>query len=66
MGTLHCEKDRQVGPEQSKPTTSLEAKMTKLKLSYFRHNMRRQDSLEKTVILGKIEVSRKRGSPNLR
>lgn len=39
--------------EQIKPETLLEAKMTKLKLSYFGHIMRRQGYLEKTVILGR-------------
>ena len=52
--------------EQIKPETSLEAKMTKLKLSYFRYILRRQGSLEKTVMLVKIEGSRKRGRPNRR
>lgn len=35
--------------EQNKPATSLETKMTTLKLSYFRHIMRRQSYLEKTI-----------------
>ena len=39
----------------------LEAKMTKLELSYFGHIMRKQGSLENTVIPGKIEGNRKRG-----
>ena len=34
--------------------------MTKLKLSYFRHTVRRQGSLEKTIRLGKIESNRKK------
>lgn len=37
------------------PETSLQAKMTKLKLSYFGPIMRKQGPLEKTVMLGKIE-----------
>ena len=52
--------------EQIKPELSLEAKMIKLRLSYFGHIMRRQDSLEKTIMLGKVEGSRKRGRPNMR
>lgn len=52
--------------EQMKPEISLKAKMTKLKQSYFRHIMRRQVSLEKTITLERIEFSRKRGRPNLR
>lgn len=45
---------------------SLEAKMTKLKLFYSGHIMRRQVSLEKTEMLGKIQGSRKWGRPNVR
>ena len=40
--------------EQIKPEQSLEAKMLKLRLSYFGHIMRSQDSLEKTIMLGKV------------
>ena len=40
---------------------SLERLMLKLKLQYFGHLMRRTDSLEKTVMLGKIEGRRRRG-----
>ena len=44
---------------------SLEGLMLKLKLQYFGHLMQRADSLEKTLILGKIEGKRIRGSsPN--
>ena len=39
--------------EQIKPGTLLEVKMTKLKLSSFRHIMRRLGSLDKTIVLGK-------------
>ena len=52
--------------EQNKPETSLKTKLTKQKWSYFGHIMRTQGSLEKTVILGKTESSRKRGKPNMR
>jgi len=41
------------------PEYSLEGLMTKLKLQYFDHLMRRADSLEKTLILGKIEGRRR-------
>ena len=41
---------------------SLEGLMLKLKLQYFGHLMRRTDSLEKTLMLGKIEDSRKRAT----
>ena len=40
---------------------SLEGLMLKLKLQYFGHEMRRTDSLKKTLMLGKIEGGRRRG-----
>ena len=43
------------------PRYSLEALMLKLKLQYFGHLMSRTDSLEKTLMLGKIEGKRRRG-----
>ena len=43
------------------PWISLEQMMLKLKLQYFGHLMQRADSLEKTLMLGKIEGRRKRG-----
>ena len=43
------------------PGCSLEGLMLKLKLQYFGHLMRRADSFEKTLILGKVEGRRKRG-----
>ena len=43
------------------PECSLEALMLKLKLQYFVHLMRRVHSLEKTLMLGKIEGGRRRG-----
>ena len=43
------------------PEYSLEGLMLKLKLQYFGHLMRRIDSLEKTLMLGKIEGRRRRG-----
>ena len=42
------------------PEYSLEGRMLKLKLQYFGHLMRRTDSLEKTLMLGKIESRRRR------
>ena len=47
------------------PEYSLEGLMLKLKLQYFGHLMQRADSLEKTLMLGKIE-SRRRGRPRIR
>ena len=48
------------------PEYSLERLMLKLKLQYFGHWMRRTDSLEKTLILGKIEGRRRRGQQRMR
>ena len=48
------------------PGYSLEGLMLKLKLQYFGHLMRRADSLEKTLILGKIEGRRRRGWQRIR
>ena len=45
---------------------SLEGLMSKLKLQYFGHLMRRADSLEKTQMLGKIEGMRRRGRQRMR
>ena len=45
---------------------SLEGLMLKLKLQYFGHLMRRADSLEKTLMLGKIEGRRRRGQQRIR
>ena len=45
---------------------SLEGLMLKLKLQYFGHLMQRTDSLEKTLILGRIEGRRKRGRQRMR
>ena len=44
----------------------IEGLMLKLKLQYFGHLMRRSDSLEKTLILGKIEGRRRRGQQRMR
>ena len=48
------------------PGCSLEGLMLKLKLQYFGHLMRRADSLEKTLMLGKIEGGRRRGRQKMR
>ena len=48
------------------PGISLEGMMLKLKLQYFGHLMRRVDSLEKTLMLGRIGGRRKRGRPRIR
>ena len=48
------------------PEYSLEGLMLKLKLQYFGHLMRRADSFEKTLMLGKIEGRRRRGRQRMR
>ena len=48
------------------PGCSLEGLMLKLKLQYFGHLIRRTDSLEKTLMLGKIEGGRRRGPQRMR
>ena len=48
------------------PECSLEGLMLKLKFQYFGHLMRRADSLEKTLMLGKIEGRRRRGRQRMR
>ena len=56
----------QGGPTSLSPEYSLEGLMLKLKLQYFGHLMRRADSLEKTLMLGKIEGGRRRGQQRMR
>ena len=48
------------------PEYSLEGLMLKLKLQYFGHLLQRTDSLEKTLMLGKIEGKRRRGQQRMR
>ena len=48
------------------PEYSLEGQMLKLKLQYFGHLIQRSDSLEKTLMLGKIEGGRRRGQRRMR
>ena len=48
------------------PGCSLEGLILKLKLQYFGHMMRRADTLEKTLMLGKIEGRRRRGRQKIR
>ena len=55
-----------VNPKEINPEYSLEGLMLKLKLQYFGYLMRRANSLEKTLMLGKIEDRRKGGRQRLR
>ena len=52
--------------KETSPGCSLEGLMLKLKLQYFGHLMRRADSLEKTLMLGKIEGRRRRARQRMR
>ena len=52
--------------KETSPDYSLEGLMLKLKLQYFGHLMQRASSLEKTVMLGKIEGRRRRGRQRMR
>ena len=62
---LDCYEIHPVHPEHH-PRCSLEGLMLKLKLQYFGHLMRRADSFEKTLMLGKIEGRRRRGWQRMR
>ena len=52
--------------KEIRPGCSLEGLMLKLKLQYFGHLMRRADSFEKTLMLGKIEGRRRKGQQRMR
>ena len=58
---LDCKEIQPVHPKEISPECSLEGLMLKLKLQYFGYVMRRADSLEKSVMLGKTEGGRRRG-----
>ena len=63
---LDCKEIQPVHPKEISPGYSSEGLMLKLKLQYFGHLMRRADSFEKTLILGKIEGRRRRGRQRMR
>ena len=63
---LDCKKSNQSILKKISAEYSLEGLMLKLKFQYFGHLMRRTDSLEKTLILGKIEGRRRRGWQRMR
>ena len=56
-----CKEIKPVNPKEINPEYSLEGLMLKLKFQYFSHLMQRADSLEKTLMLRKIEGRRRRG-----
>ena len=63
---LDCKEIQPVNPKEINPEYSLEGLTLKLKLQYFGHVMRRADSMEKTLMLGKIEDRRRRGQQKMR
>ena len=62
---LDCKEIQPVHPKEISPEYSLERLILKLKLQYFGHLIQRTDSLEKTLMLGKIE-GRRRGRQRMR
>ena len=63
---MDCKEIKPVNLMEINPDYSLEGLMLKLKLQYFDHLMRRTDSLEKTLMVGKIEGRRRRGQQRMR
>ena len=70
---LDCKEIKPVNPKGNQsilkeisPDYPLEGQMLQLKLQYFGHLMQRSDSLEKTLMLGKIEGRRRRGRQRMR
>ena len=64
--SLDCKEIQPVHPKGDSPGCSLVGLMLKLKLQYFGHLMRRVDSFERTLMLGKIEGRRRRGRQRMR
>ena len=63
---LDCKKIQPVHPKGDQSWVFIEGLMLKLKLQYFDHLMRRADSFEKILMLGKIEGRRRRGQQRMR
>ena len=63
---LDCKEIQPVHPKGDQSWIFIEGLMLKLKLQYFGHLMQRTDSFEKTLMLGKIEVRRRRGQQRMR
>ena len=63
---LDCKEIQPVFLKEISPGYSLEGLMLKLKLQYFGHLMRRADSFERTLMLGKIEGTRRMGRQRMR
>ena len=63
---LDCKEIKPINPKEISPEYLLERQMLKLKLQYFGHLMRRTDSFEKTLMLGKIECGSRSGQQRMR
>ena len=63
---LDCKEIQAVHPKGNQSRIFIEGLMLKLKLQYFSHLMQRTDSLEKTLMLGRIEGRRRRGWQRMR
>ena len=63
---MDCKEIKPVKLKEIYPEYSLERLMLRLKLRYFVHLLRRASSLEKTLILGKIEGRRRKGQQRMR
>ena len=63
---LDCKEIQPVHPKEISPECSLEGLMLKLKFQFFGHLMRRADSFEKNLMLGKIKGKRGRGRQRMR
>ena len=61
-----AKRSNQSVPKEINPEYSLEGLILKLKLQYFGHLIGRADSLEKTLMLGKVEGGRRRGQQRMR
>ena len=64
--SLDCRRSNQSISKEINPEYSLEGLMLQLRPQYFGHLMRRSDSFEKTLMLGKIEGRRRRGQQRMR
>ena len=63
---LDCKEIQPINSKEINPKCSLEGLMMKLKLQYLSHLMQRSDSVEKTLMLGKIEGRRRKGCQRMR
>ena len=63
---LDCREIKQVNPKDNQSSIFMEGPMLKLKLQYFGHLLRRTDSLEQTLMLGKMEGRSRSGQQRMR